>query len=704
MEEILKQQQSSCLKVVLFGPESTGKTVLATQLAAHYKTLWVPEFSRIYAEEKARKNEVLNKDDVLPIARGQMTLENALAKQVDNLLFCDTNLLETKVYSEAYYEGYSPDILNKFAHQNTYNLYFLTNIDIPWEDDGIRDKPNERKVMFKAFEKALIKNNLPYVLLKGSLSNRMETAIKHIDKLLKDNCMFSDKDIQQIEKKGLTVAKVRSQIEVFKSGLPFVNLESAATINKGILKLSDEEKKASIQFFDTKRNSYSIIKFVPASGAATRMFKSFFSFIEAYNPEEETLNAYINRTNDAIMAVFLVGIEKLPFYQIVLDKIEEYYPDYQTASINKQRYMFVKTMLDEDKLNYGFYPKGLLPFHKYKEHTATAFEEHLFEAALYASANNKANLHYTISEKYKDVFDKEFQKIQNIVERKTNTKFEISFSYQKEATDTIAVTEDNKPFRQEDGSLLFRPSGHGALLSNLNDLDADIIFIKNIDNVVVFKYEAEVSAYKKMLAGILINIQAQAFHCLEKLENKQLSKPEILEIATLLSQKMNVVISSEFDKYAIEYQIEYLKDKLNRPIRVCGMVKNEGEPGGGPFWVKDENAQISLQIVESAQINKKDKTQKNILKNATHFNPVDVVCGIKDYKGKRFDLEQFVDPKTAFITLKTKTGKELKALELPGLWNGSMANWNTIFVEVPLITFNPVKTVVDLIKSTHQVK
>jgi hypothetical protein len=516
--------------------------------------------------------------------------------------------------------------------------------------------------------------------------------------------MFSEKDIKQIDSKGLNVQKVTSQIELFKTGLPFVNLQSAATIHNGILQLSDEKKKEAIHLFDTQRNNYSIIKFVPASGAATRMFKSFFSFIEDYNPEEETVNAYINRTKEALLAVFFVGLEKLPFHQIVLDKIEKIYPEYHTSSTDKQRLMFVKTMLDSDKLNYGFYPKGLLPFHQYKEHIATAFEEHLFEAALYVSTNSKANIHYTISEKYKDIFDDEFKKIQTIVERKTNTKFEISFSYQKESTDTIAVTESNKPFRLEDGSLLFRPSGHGALLSNLNDLDADIIFIKNIDNVVVFKYEKDVSEYKKMLAGILIDIQTKAFQYLEKLENKHISESEIIEIANFLTNKMHVVISSEFEKYAKEYQVAYLKDKLNRPIRVCGMVKNEGEPGGGPFWVKNENGQVSLQIVESAQINKKDKLQKDILKNVTHFNPVDLVCGIKDYKGNKFNLEEFVDHKTAFITMKTKTGKDLKALELPGLWNGSMANWNTIFVEVPLITFNPVKTVTDLLKPTHQVK
>lgn len=516
--------------------------------------------------------------------------------------------------------------------------------------------------------------------------------------------MFSDKDLTQIKNKGLTADKVKAQIQLFKDGLPFVNLYSAATHGEGIFELTEKKKQEYITLFDKCRKDTSILKFVPASGAATRMFKSLFNFIEKYNPKEETLNAFINRHNDSNLSLFFVGLEKFPFYNEVQEEMEKHYPNSNSYSSDEQGYYLVKTMLDSDKLNYGFFPKGLLPFHKYKGHIATAFEEHLFEAALYASSNNKAHLHFTISERYKDIFDDEFKRIQDIVERKTNTVFQISFSYQKESTDTISVTPHNKPFRLEDGSLLFRPSGHGALLQNLNELEANIIFIKNIDNVVVYKYEEEVAGYKKALAGLLVSLQNKMFEYLHQLDNEDNSEIELIKIAEFLSNQLNTKISSEFEKYSVKYQVEYLKNKLNRPIRVCGMVKNEGEPGGGPFWVKDESGQISLQIVESAQINRKDTRQKRILKNATHFNPVDLVCGIKDYKGNTFNLEEFVDPKTAFITMKTKTGKELKALELPGLWNGSMANWNTIFVEVPLITFNPVKTVTDLLKPTHQVK
>lgn len=515
--------------------------------------------------------------------------------------------------------------------------------------------------------------------------------------------MFSEQDKIQFKKKGITTKTVQSQILVFKQGLPFVNLQSAATIQSGIRKMLDTEVSDMVNLFDAKRHSKSILKFVPASGAATRMFKSLFKFSEEYCPETESVNAYINKEKENELSIFFVGLEKLPFYDLVMEKIKTVYPDYSTYSNDMFSHCFVKTMLDSDKLNYGFYPKGLLPFHKYREHIATAFEEHLFEAALYASSNKEAHLHFTISERYNHIFDDEFKRIEEIVERKTDTKFHISFSYQKESTDTIALTPENKPFKLDDGSILFRPSGHGALLQNLNDLDADIIFIKNIDNVVVFKYEKEVAEYKKALAGILISVQEQAFKYLKKLISREIDEQELIEIAEFLNNDMCVKITSEFEKYSKKYQIDYLINKLNRPIRVCGMVKNEGEPGGGPFWIKDESGQISLQIVESAQISKKDKHQKDILKNATHFNPVDLVCGIKDYEGNRFDLNAFVDPKTAFITMKTKTGKDLKALELPGLWNGSMANWNTIFVEVPLITFNPVKTVTDLLKPTHQV-
>ena len=514
---------------------------------------------------------------------------------------------------------------------------------------------------------------------------------------------FSEKDIKQIRNKGLTVEQVNAQIDTFKKGLPFVNLESAATIGKGILKLSNSEKEQFIEYFEKKRDSISFIKFVPASGAATRMFKFLFDFLKNFSIQEETINAYVNKYNASNLAMFFVGIKNFPFYYIVKQKLYQEFKDFDDLKLNLKLLLFVQTMLDQDKLNYGNYPKGLFPFHQYKGHIATAFEEHLFEAAHYASANGKADLHFTVSEKHSHKFDSEFDRIEKIVEKKTKTEFNITYSFQKQSTDTIAVTLQNEPFREEEGQLLFRPSGHGALIENLNELNADIIFIKNIDNVVVFKYEEEVAKYKKMLAGVLLEIQSHVFKFQESLEKGNITESDIQKMALYISNNLNVVIDKDFKNWSKEKQCDYLKSKIDRPIRVCGMVKNEGEPGGGPFWVRKGN-EISLQIIESAQIDKDNIKQKSILENSTHFNPVDLVCGVKNYKGEKYDLIKFVDHKTGFITTKTRLGKKLKALELPGLWNGGMAFWNTIFVEVPLITFNPVKTVNDLLKDPHQIR
>lgn len=515
--------------------------------------------------------------------------------------------------------------------------------------------------------------------------------------------MFSEKDKEQIQELGLTIEKVNRQISLFKQGIPFIQLLVAATVDKGILKLSQDQIKAVISSFESRKDGIDIVSFIPASGAATRMFKFLFTFLKEYNPDKESINSYINKNKVKELSVFLVGLEKLPFFEEVVTKVHKLIPNFNELSYDMQRYEFIRTMLDEDRLNYASYPKGLLPFHRYKNYTATAFEEHLFEAALYASSNGIANLHYTISEKHNHKFDEEFKYIEEDVEEKTNTKFNISFSYQKHATDTIAVDKNNEPFREQDGRLMFRPSGHGALIENLNDIDAEIIFIKNIDNVVVNKYRDDVAGYKKLLGGILLEIREKAFKY-EKLLESRLTEKQLHKIATFLTKEMNVFLEDEFDKLSVHEKTVILKSKLHRPIRVCGMVKNEGEPGGGPFWVMDSDGNKALQIVESAQIDVEDKSQKEILENATHFNPVDLVCSVKNYKGEKYDLTKFIDHNTAFITMKTKTGKDVKALERPGLWNGSMALWNTIFVEVPLLTFNPVKTVNDLLKARHQIK
>jgi hypothetical protein len=515
--------------------------------------------------------------------------------------------------------------------------------------------------------------------------------------------IFSENDNVQIENHGLTIEKVNAQIARIKSGMVYSNLKEAATIGNGILKMDNQQESHYIELFESKRNTLSMVKFVPASGAATRMFKFLFQFLNDYDLKKESIQDFINRTGNKNVAIFFKNLEKLPCFEEIVHKVHEVISNYNHLTYDERCVEFVKTMIDEDRLNYSFYPKGLLPFHKYKTHISTAFEEHLHEAAYYASANNHAHLHFTISKNHQDKFYEELNHILEDVENKTRHTFEVSFSYQKMATDTVALTENNDVYRESDGTILFRPSGHGALLENLNELQQDIVFIKNIDNLVVQNQLEDTCKYKKMLAGILLEAQDQIFKYLRLIDTGNLNDNDIDDIAKFLSNTLHIDTAPDFENASIESKIFFLKEKLNRPIRVCGMVKNEGEPGGGPFWVTDDNGSISLQIIEFAQIDISNPKQKKIVDNATHFNPTDLVCGIKNYRGEPFDLMQYVDHKAAFITDKTQAGTPIKALESPGLWNGSMAYWNSIFVEVPLKTFNPVKTINDLLKPAHQV-
>ncbi|MEM6685641.1 MAG: DUF4301 family protein [Bacteroidota bacterium] len=513
---------------------------------------------------------------------------------------------------------------------------------------------------------------------------------------------FSKKHTEQIKAKGLTIAQVEEQLNKFEKKIPNADITEHARIERGILKLTEAEEETYINTYQTTRERIEIVKFTPASGAATRMFKFLYKFLENFNPKQDSINSYTNKEKEPEIRLFFIGLEKFPFYELVLEAMQQTELD-RIKQPDVFNFNFVHTLLAETGLNYGNYPKGLLPFHQYKSHLATPFQEHLFEAASYACKDGKAKLHFTISKQHYDKFKATEQRILPHIKAKTGCNFEISYSYQLEETDTIAVDTKNRPVLDAAGNLVFRPGGHGALIENLNVIDADLIFIKNIDNVVVNTYSEKISRYKKILAGKLITLQQKAFDFMQLLHNG-VSTEELHAILDFLYTKLNVQISDEFEKYSQKYQIEYLIDKLNRPIRVCGMVKNEGEPGGGPFWVKHENGAISLQIVESAQIDRKNEYHQGIQKLATHFNPVDIVCGVKDYQGNKYDLTQFVDRKSYFIASKSKSGKKIKALELPGLWNGGMAFWNTVFVEVPLITFNPVKTINDLLKPTHQIK
>ncbi len=506
--------------------------------------------------------------------------------------------------------------------------------------------------------------------------------------------MLTEKDLIQIKDHGISVDQAVSQLEMFMRGIPCTQVVTAASIGNGIEVISQENQEALTAIYDARKEPLDIVKFVPASGAATRMFKFLHNFLEFYDPEKQKFTDFLKQGNHQDVARFFGSFKEFAFISKLRKKIRKKYPNYKQCN-KGQRYMIcVKSMLDKDGLNFGNLPKGLIPFHKYTKYAVTAFEEQLYEAAFYAVAKEDVYLHFTFSEKHVDLFKSEFERVKNRVSKKTKKNFHISYSFQKKETDTIAVTPTNQPFRDENENIVFRPSGHGALIENLNEVDADVIFIKNIDNVVSENYVEEIAHYKKVLAGKLLWLQGKMFGYLEALEKGDVSLEVRKEITSFIWNQLHLK--------GIPEGIAELTYILNKPLRVCGVVKNTGAPGGGPFWVVNETGLNSLQIVETAQIDMTNPHQKAIVQEATHFNPVDLVCGVRDYKGNKFDLTKFVDPNSGFISNKSQNGKDLKALELPGLWNGAMAKWNTAFVEVPLITFNPVKTVNDLLQKEHR--
>lgn len=503
---------------------------------------------------------------------------------------------------------------------------------------------------------------------------------------------LTDNDLQVLKSLQINVSKIQHQFNCCVTGSSYINLNRVATTNDGIIKLTEDQKSYYCDYFDTKSKEFSIEKFVPASGAATRMFKFLIEFLKEYNPEIQSINAYINTKNAKDLNTFLIGIDKFSFYKDVLSYCEHHIPNYSNLSQDYKYYYFIKVMIDSQYLDFSSKPKALISFHTINNMVTTPLHKHVNESLAYANNQNIGSIHFTVTEG----FEKQFQGLIDTM----NKEIKVTYSNQLTETDSLAFDSDNEPFRKTNGELLFRPGGHGALIENLNNINSDIIFIKNIDNVS-FNHFNEIVFNKKFLGGLLITLQDNVFELINNLPN--LSKIGLEEAIIFCREKLNIYLPTSILKNKKEVEIkQYLLTKLNRPIRVCGMVKNEGEPGGGPFWVNNEQGEISLQIVESSQINLKDPSQKLILTQSTHFNPVDIVCGVKNYKGEKFDLTQFIDHSTGFVVEKTHEGRNLKAYELPGLWNGSMADWITIFVEVPLSTFNPVKTVNDLLKPAHQ--
>ncbi len=492
--------------------------------------------------------------------------------------------------------------------------------------------------------------------------------------------MFTEKDLSQIEARGAKMNTILEQIENFKTEFPYLNVIKAATIDDGMIQLGDEKAAKLARDFDDQIFGKKLLKFVPASGAASRMFKSLFAALE-----EDKIDKSVNQ--------FLERLQDFAFYDSLVKSIGSESADHKTI---------LKHLLTAEGLDYGSLPKGLLEFHKYGTETRTPAEEHLVEGAKYANAGGKVNLHFTVSPEHRSKFNALIDSVLAKYEATFGVKYNISFSEQKPSTDTIAVDLENKPFRNANGDLLFRPAGHGALLENLNEQDADVVFIKNIDNVVPDSLKTQTIIYKKALASLVLSYQEVIFAFLKMMDGVKLTEVDLLEISEFLENELCVEAPEDYEDFSLEEKKEYCREKLNRPLRICGMVKNVGEPGGGPFWAENADGSTSLQVVESAQIDLKDADQKAIFDEATHFNPVDLICTMKDYKGIKFNLLDFRDPKTGFNTQKSQSGRDLKAQELPGLWNGAMANWNTLFVEVPLITFNPVKTVNDLLRPEHQ--
>ncbi len=506
--------------------------------------------------------------------------------------------------------------------------------------------------------------------------------------------MLTQQDKELLAEKHISEETLNKQLEQFKTGFPFLKLAGAASPEKGIMVTDNRQQSDYLEAWDNYlKGNHSVLKFVPASGAASRMFKNLFEFLDSESGVPE---------NDFIKT-FFANISHFAFYDALNDSCVVNEGMTIEDLVDEDDYKAVVACLLEDGgLNYGKLPKGLLQFHAYTDSVRTPLEEHLVEGALYAAGKDgKVNVHFTVSPEHRMLFEELVEAKKGEYELKYGVKYNITFSEQKSSTDTVAATLDNEPFRNDDGTMLFRPGGHGALIENLNDLDADVIFIKNIDNVVPDRLKEPTVKFKKIIAGVLVSLQKEAFEYIKLLDSGKYTHQQLETIIRFLRDKLNNY-NPEL-KYLEDTELAiYLRKKLNRPMRVCGMVKNVGEPGGGPFLAYNQDGTISLQILESSQIDKNNEEYMKMFKSGTHFNPVDLVCGVKDYQGNHFDLTKYVDPQTGFISSKSKNGKDLKALELPGLWNGAMSDWNTIFVEVPLETFNPVKTVNDLLREQHQ--
>ena len=506
---------------------------------------------------------------------------------------------------------------------------------------------------------------------------------------MKKLSLFTQNDLRRIKKLGLTPRDVEKQMDLYRHGSNYLDLNRPCAINDGILSIQKAEMDELIKLYEREAGKFRLLKFVPASGAASRMFAEWFSALEKDGFASPALNKS-----------FLRNLKKYPFYSLIKKNKRA------SQLIEKKN---IKGLLDyilsANGLNFGWLPKALIPFHQYRAGDArTSLEEHLFEAVQYVrSAGDVCHLHFTISQEHKKDVAKKIKTVKSKYENFCRIKYIISSSVQSPSTNMLAVDENNLPLRDAEGNLIFRPGGHGSLLTNLQNLDADFIFIKNIDNIVPEKLLRKTLPYKKMLGGLALKIQQKIFATLRQMENDEIDSKQIDEIKNYCS-RINIIFPRSITRQSLKQQKQNIFSSLNRPLRVCAIVRNEGEPGGAPFWVDERDGNQTLQIVESGHVDKSSPKQMAVWSAAQYFNPVDLVCCTKNYRGENFNLDDYVNKDAYLITMKNEKGRSLKALESPGLWNGGMAYWNTIFVELPIIVFNPVKTVKDLLRPEHKTK
>ena len=519
---------------------------------------------------------------------------------------------------------------------------------------------------------------------------------------------LTDRDRAQLEALGISEEEAKRQLDLLRGSPPYLRLVRACTLGDGIKEIREEEHPELLELHREAQEGGRCTKFVPASGAATRMFRTLTWFRNS--PEDLSLKDLRARASKGDgkaqeLLTFLDNLERFPFYEDLRAAMASDGIDLEEALRGDGIRSILDYLLEAKGLNYGSLPKGLLKFHRYPDGSRTAFEEHLVEAVDYVKdRQGVCRLHFTVSPEHRASFEELFEEVRARYEERYGVSYRVTFSEQSRATDTIAVDLEGRPFRLSDGSLLLRPGGHGALLENLNALKADIVFIKNVDNVVPDPLKPPGLLWKKLLGGYLLRVQRRLFGYLEGLAQGDVGEGFLKEALEFAEGELHIRPPRNWTEMSLGERKAFLLERLNRPLRVCGVVSNQGEPGGGPFWVEGPDGELSLQIIEEAQIDPRSEEQQRILKTATHFNPVDIVCGLRDWRGQPFDLHRYVDQRAVIVTEKSFEGRPLRALERPGLWNGSMAHWNTIFVEVPLITFNPVKVVNDLLRETHQAK